>query len=298
VQNQIIDPSETDNKPVKQTKITDWYKKLIFDLRQLVFEGIVKTKHSIGKRIIDDEDKLGKPEYGEHRIENIAKDLGIGKADLYRCVQFARKYPELSSVDDNLSWEKIKREYLPMPKEEPPEIQALPDGKYNIIYADPPWSYGGNLPQRNPVQHYSTLETPEIARMPVNTIAGDDSCLFLWATFPKLYDAFEVMKAWGFEYKTCAFVWIKQNKKDKKLFWGLGGWTRANAEICLLGVRGEPKRENADVHQVIMSPIEEHSKKPDETRDRIINLCGDLPRIEIFCRNPVDGWDSWGNEVE
>jgi len=177
--------------------------------------------------------------------------------------------------ESKIPWRTIVNDWLPEHKEEPPEIQPLPEGKYGIIYADPPWSYNGQLPQRNPVPHYKTLETAEIARMPVQNIAGDNSCLFLWATFPKLYDALEVMKAWGFEYKTCAFVWIKQNKSGKGLFWGMGGWTRANAEICLLGVRGEPERVNADVHQVIISPIEEHSKKPDEIRGRIISLCGD-----------------------
>jgi len=286
-----------EHKDVKQTKITDWYNKLKFDLQQLVFEGIVRTKHAIGIRILQDEDKFGKPEYGEHRIENLAKDLGVGKADLYRCVQFARKFPELSSVDDNLSWEKIKREYLPMPKE-PVEIAELPEGKYGIIYADPPWSYSGNLPQRDPVPHYKTLETPEICQIPVNTIAGDDCILFIWATFPKLLDAFKVIEAWGFEYRTVGFVWIKQNKKDKGLFWGMGGWTRANAEICLIATKGEPKRLNADVHSVIMSPIEEHSKKPPEVRGRIVSLMGNLPRVELFAREQFSGWDTWGDESD
>lgn len=96
----------------------------------------------------------------------------------------------------------------------------------------------------------------------------------MWVTMPFLEEAFAVMRAWGFEYKTCAFTWVKQNKKADTLFWGMGNWTRANAELCLLGVRGKPKRKDAGVHSVIISHIEEHSKKPSEIRDRICKLLG------------------------
>ena len=105
------------------------------------------------------------------------------------------------------------------------------------------------------------------------------------------------MRAWGFSYKTVAFVWIKQNRKSDSLFWGMGHWTRANAEFCMLATKGRPKRRSAGVHQVILSHIEEHSKKPDEARRRIVELMGDLPRIELFARQKTDGWDVWGNEV-
>ncbi len=106
------------------------------------------------------------------------------------------------------------------------------------------------------------------------------------------------MKSWGFEYKTVAFVWIKRNRKSDALFWGTGYWTRANSEICMLATRGNPKRVSASVHQVIISRIEEHSKKPQEARERIVKLMGDVPKIELFARQKVDGWDVWGNEVD
>ena len=122
--------------------------------------------------------------------------------------------------------------------------------------------------------------------------------MFLWTTFPKLYEAFDVINAWGFEYKTVAFVWIKRTKTDKTWFTGLGYWTRSNAELCLLATRGKPKRFSRAVHQLIISPIEEHSKKPDITRDKIVELAGNLPRIELFARRKTLGWDVWGNEVE
>lgn len=133
--------------------------------------------------------------------------------------------------------------------------------------------------------------------MPVKELAADDCILFMWVTFPTLQEAFSVIEAWGFTYKTVAFAWVKQNRKTSSLFWGMGHWTRANVELCLLATKGTPKRKSASVHQVIISPIEEHSKKPDVVRDRIIELAGDLPRIELFARQTVHGWDAWGNEV-
>ena len=117
-------------------------------------------------------------------------------------------------------------------------------------------------------------------------------------TFPQLQEAFKVIKEWGFQYKTVAFLWIKQNRSGKGYFFGLGYWTRSNAEICLLATRGKPKRISTKVFQLIISPLEEHSKKPVEARKRIVELLGDLPRIELFARQRSPGWDAWGNEVD
>ena len=110
------------------------------------------------------------------------------------------------------------------------------------------------------------------------------------------------MEAWGFEYKTCAFVWIKKYRKSVTNFWGMGAYTRANAEICLLGVtpgfKAADRVKSHAVHQVIETPIQEHSAKPDETRKRIVELLGDVPRIELFARKRTPGWDAWGDELE
>lgn len=112
-----------------------------------------------------------------------------------------------------------------------------------------------------------------------------------------LREALDLIDAWGFQYKTVAFNWIKQNKSGSGMFWGLGNYTRSNSEICLIATKGKPKRASAAVHSVVVSPIERHSKKPDEVRDRIVKLMGDLPRIELFARETAPGWDAWGNEV-
>lgn len=173
--------------------------------------------------------------------------------------------------------------------------------KYKIIYADPPWryrTYSGKGKWGTAEQHYNTMSIEDICNLPISKIADKDCALFMWMTFPTLREAMPVIESWGFKYKTTAFVWIKQNKKAPTLFFGLGFWTRANAEICILATKGNPKRISKKVHQVIMTPVEEHSKKPDEARKRIVELMGDIDKIELFARQKTDGWDVWGNEVE
>ena len=173
--------------------------------------------------------------------------------------------------------------------------------KYSIIYSDCPWEYrvwSKKGQGRSAESHYPTMSIEAIRALPVSEIAAPYCALFLWITFPTLREAFTVIDAWGYTYKTVAFTWVKQNQKALSLFWGTGHWTRANAEIYLLATKGSPKRVSANVHQVVMSPIERHSKKPDEVRDRIMALMGDLPRIELFARQKTPGWDVWGNEVD
>jgi len=170
--------------------------------------------------------------------------------------------------------------------------------KYKIIYADPPWSYkdkalAGN---RGVEFKYEVMSLEEIKKLSVDKIADEDCCLFLWITFPNLNIVFDVIKSWGFKYKTVAFTWVKKYKNGNN-FMGMGNWTRANAEVCLLCTKGKPKRISASVRQIIESVPERHSKKPDIVRDKIVELCGDLPRIELFARETADGWDSWGNEI-
>ena len=170
-------------------------------------------------------------------------------------------------------------------------------GKYGIIYADPPWSYNDKAGKRGVDKKYSVQSISWIKNLPVESLAMKDCALFMWVTMPQLNHAFDVISSWGFEYKTCAFTWVKKNKKSDSFFWGMGSWTRANAELCLLGTRGRPKRVSAGVHSVVYSPIEMHSKKPDEVRDRIVKLMGDIPRIELFARQRTPGWDGWGDEL-
>jgi len=171
--------------------------------------------------------------------------------------------------------------------------------KYKIIYADPAWSYkdkalAGN---RGAGCKYDVMSIEDIKNLPIKELADKDCILFMWVTMPKLNECFEVIKAWGFEYKTVGFTWVKLNKNKPTPFMGMGRWTRANSELCLIATKGKPSRISASVHSVIQTPIERHSKKPDEARHRILELMGNLPRIELFARDKVDGWDCWGNEI-
>lgn len=174
------------------------------------------------------------------------------------------------------------------------------DKKYQIIYADPPWkyhNYGYKEAVRGSEKEYGSMSTDQLIALPVANLLDNTAILFLWSTSPCLIYAVKLIKAWGFEYKTKAFCWIKMNKNSAGLFWGMGNWTRSNSEDCLLAVKGNPKAQAHDIHQILMTPVSQHSRKPDElVRDNIIKLCGDLPRIELFARRQVEGWDCWGNE--
>jgi N6-adenosine-specific RNA methylase IME4 len=179
------------------------------------------------------------------------------------------------------------------------ELIPFPNKKYQIIYADPPWSYKDKalVGNRGAGCKYPTQSANWLNSLPVNEIADKNCVLFLWVTMPKLNECFELIEKWGFEYKTCAFTWVKRNKISSSWFMGMGRWTRANAELCLLATKGKPKRINAGVHSVIDTPIEKHSKKPEITKEKIVQLIGDLEKIELFARKKTNGWDVWGNEV-
>lgn len=177
------------------------------------------------------------------------------------------------------------------------------DKKYQIIYADPPWEYkesgGGNrgtagLP-------YPTMKTEDICNLPIKEISNDTSILFIWATFRKLKECLKVIDAWGFEYYGLGFDWVKLNKNNDTPFWGMGYYTRQNTEVCFIGVKKDKnKRIKPQVRNVLSvthSQKREHSQKPDEIREKIVKICGDIPRIELFARQEADGWDCWGNEV-
>tara|TARA_R100000501_G_C2573431_1_gene79416 strand:+ start:105 stop:686 length:582 start_codon:yes stop_codon:yes gene_type:complete len=173
----------------------------------------------------------------------------------------------------------------------------LPKKKYKIIYADPPWDYADKGCQGTMANHYKGMNLEDIKKLPIKNLADNDCVLFMWATYPMLKGALEVIESWGFNYKSIAFQWIKKNKSGNGFFFGLGRWTRGNTECCLLATKGKPKRKNNSVFQLVLSPLRKHSQKPDEVRHLIVKLMGDLPRIELFARTQIQGWDAWGNEV-
>lgn len=175
---------------------------------------------------------------------------------------------------------------------------------YQIIYADPPWSYKDKAAagKRGAAFKYDCLSFDEILCFELNglsvrRIGSTDAALFLWSTGPMMAEARLIMEGWGFAYKNIAFTWVKRTKHGK-LHWGMGNYTRSNPEFCLLGIRGKMKRLSASVHSIIEAPVGKHSAKPPETRDRIVRLFGDLPRIELFARERCPGWDADGLELE
>ena len=172
--------------------------------------------------------------------------------------------------------------------------------KYNIVYADPPWTYNDKAlsGSRGAGCKYDLMTLDEICALPVGEITDDNCALFLWVTMPQLPNAFRVIQEWGFTYKTCAFTWVKTNKKAHSIAMGMGNYTRGNAELVLLGTKGKIKRESASVSSVIIAPRDAHSKKPNRVRNKIVELLGDVPRVELFARQRYIGWDSLGFGVE
>ena len=171
-------------------------------------------------------------------------------------------------------------------------------GNYSIIYADPPWQYQRNKVQGAAENHYPTMGIDELCALPVADLAAPDSALFLWATFPQLPEALRLIEAWGFRYKSVAFVWLKKNKKADSWFYGLGFWTRGNAEICLLATRAIPNGRRQISISLSFPRLKPTAKSRTRPGQKIVALMGDLPRVELFARQSPPGWEVWGNEVK
>lgn len=170
-------------------------------------------------------------------------------------------------------------------------------GGFGVVYADPCWHYDNKRTRSAAADNYATMTLAELSLLPVADIAAKDSFLFMWATCPFLKTAIALGESWGFKYKTVGFWWAKRNRKANSAFFGMGNYTRANGEPCLLFTRGSPKVAARNVNQFVWSPIRRHSEKPAEVRDRIVQLCGNVPRVELFSRHEVKGWRRWGNQI-
>lgn len=177
-------------------------------------------------------------------------------------------------------------------------------GKYDLVYADPPWPMWGD-PDKNAAagKHYALMTYEQIAAMPIRSLFRGEGAAFIWATCPRLDIAIDAIRAWGLHYRGVAFVWVKTRQDGKPI--GAQGipptGTKPTTELCLLATtckRGRPfPLLDAAVSQTIFAPRGKHSAKPPETRDRIMRLYGDRPRIELFARSEAPGWTLWGNEA-
>lgn len=275
----------------------EWYLALVEECKAIITEAVFNSRwalvegyHQLGERIVTDTNLERENIYGEKIVQGLAQSLGISKRTVWYAIQFYEKYPSLSVVPEgkNITWNKIITKYLPEPKKETPQ---LPDGKYQVIYADPPWRYDFSLSDSRMIENqYPTMEVEEICSLSVDTIAADDCVLLMWATNPKLREAFQVLDAWGFEYKT-NMVWIK----DKI---GMGYYARQQHELLLIATRGNlPVPEPANRPSSIISGDRvEHSKKPEDTYSIIEKMYPERNKIELFARSKRVGWDVWGNE--
>ena len=167
-----------------------------------------------------------------------------------------------------------------------------------VVLADPPWKFAVRSERgkhRSPERHYAVMSIEEIAALGplVRDVTDDHAALFLWVSSPMLFEARAVIEAWGFKYKTVAFNWAKITAAGKAAI-GLGYWTRAGSEICLLAIRGRPKRLAQDIPQLLLAGRGAHSEKPIEIHHRIEKLLGEVPRLELFAREAKVGWTAWG----
>lgn len=177
----------------------------------------------------------------------------------------------------------------------------LPQGPFGAILCDPPWSFRTwsgkrGTPHRSANDHYQTLQEQALQKLVVSDIAAKDCALFLWAVDSHIDEAIRLGANWGFRYKTIAFVWVKTTDRGKHRI-GMGYWTRKGAEVCLLFTKGNPRRLDKGVRQIIVAPRRSHSEKPAEAAERIERLVAG-PYVELFCRGRArDGWTAWGDEV-
>jgi site-specific DNA-methyltransferase (adenine-specific) len=189
--------------------------------------------------------------------------------------------------------------------------------KYQVIYADPPWHYNRDIDKvcKGIVtdngqkgiginSHYDSMTIQEIkdleiSNIPIKNMLADDAACFMWTTDAHLPSALEIMKAWGFTYKTIGFVWVKKTTNNKTPI-VLGPWTLKGAEICILGTKGGMTKHKAEnnIRQVHEAVRREHSRKPDIIRDEIKRMFPNGKRLELFARTAMPGWDAWGNEVD
>lgn len=178
----------------------------------------------------------------------------------------------------------------------------LPDKRYNIIYADPPWDIGGYLKEtKKGLSDYNlpyfTMSDLDIINLPIKNIVAEDLILFIWCCDSKIPILESITNSWGFEFRCIGFIWNKRAKTTNGTNASYSIFTRRSCEYCFIGVRGKYLIKRHDINQLVSIPKRDHSSKPGAFRTMIVQLCGDIPRIELFSRDNVEGWDAWGNQV-
>jgi len=279
----------------------DWWINLTEDCKAIITEAVFTSRWALvegywklGERIREDKMAQEHAKGNKTFVQDLARNLETSDRTLYYALQAYDKYPNLEDMPEgkNLSWNKLITKYLPEPKKLPTPI--LPEGKYQVIYADPPWEYAQEQHSKEKQEtvletHYPTMPTEDICKLPIENLTGENAVLFLWTTSPKLFEAKSVIDAWGFTYKS-SMIWDKVKHN-------VGYYVSVRHEFLLICTKGSCL---PDSHNLIDSvqTIErtEHSKKPERFYE-IIEEMYHGKKIELFCRKPREGWDVWGNQL-
>lgn len=286
---------------------TEWYNSLVDDCKTIIERAkinagiiLIEAKYDLGNRILPEYKKFGRREYGNKTQEDFANDLETTHQNISENIRFAKKINEeygdftqfkQSSDASELSWRQLVREWLPKKKQfQPVETPPLPEGIFNVIYADPPWEYQFSPTYSRSIEaHYPSMKLKDICELRVPS--ADDSILFLWATSPKLEEAMQVLESWGFEYRT-SMVWVK----DKI---GMGHYVRGQHELLLIGRKGSMPTPDPSTRpsSVIVAPRLEHSQKPTAVYDLIEKMYPTSTYLELFSRGERVGWTMWGHKT-
>lgn len=281
-------------------EVNQWYVDLVDDCKTIITEAIFTSRWALvegywnlGKRIRED---LNFQEYAKGNkscVQGLALSLKQSERTLYYAVQCFDTYPDIQKLPEgkNITWNKLITKYLPA---ENKITLPLPEGKYNVIYADPPWPYPERQDPKNLYgnvkYHYETMRIKDLCTMSVKNIITENSVLFLWVATNFLEESFEVIKSWGFDYKS-QMVWVKEGQG------GIGWYFWGDHEILLIATKGSmlPKDKFSSV---LKAPRREHSQKPNEVYEIIEKMYPNCKYLELFARQKYsEKWDVWGKEV-
>jgi len=278
----------------KELITNEWYQELVEDCKAIITEAVFTSRWAlveghwhIGERLRADEN------FSTKLLQDLAVNIGISERKLWYAVQLYDKFPQLDSVPEgkNISMNKLITKYLP---EQKLISEPLPKGKYRVIYADPPWKYGNMQHSKDEQEttldtHYPTMEIDELCALPIKDLSAPNSVLFLWTTSPLLEKSFEVINAWGFDYKS-SMIWDKMKHN-------VGYYVSVRHEFLLICTKGSCLPTSKTLTNSVQH-IErtKHSQKPQEFY-QIIETMYEPPYIELFAREPRKGWSAWGNQL-
>ncbi len=285
----------------------EWYQNLVDDCQAIITEAVFTSRWALvegywqlGRRIRDDKLAQEFSKGNKTFVQDLARNLNTSERTLYYAIQAYDKFPVLEEIPEgkNISWNKLITLYLPEPKKE--KTPELPKGKYQVIYADPPWDYDVDLSSgatREPENNYPTMTLEELVEFgnKVKEVSNKDCILFMWITAPKLNWMMDVLNAWGFDYKT-NLIWDKVRPN-------MGHYSSVRHEILVIAGKGRcaPTCDGKTIQSIdSVQSIEKsarHSEKPIEFYGIIEKLYPDFKKIELFARNKHQGWSTWGNEI-